>query len=115
MGWMAIIHPSHQLLNYPDYPFKMMNNSSYKYAGLPLTPLMAQELILELFTGQTLHKQEMADIVEATHAERGGNPPRSKQNPITRALTLLKKLGHAENVMIGVWKIGPDDANKIGS
>ncbi len=66
---------------------------------------MAQELILELFKGQTLHKQEMIDIVESTHIERGGNPPRSKQNPITRALTLLKEMGHAENVMQGVWSI----------
>lgn len=112
MGWMAIIHPSHQLLNYPDYSIIIMTNSSYRYAGLPLTPLMAQELILELFTGQTLHKQEMTDIVEATHAERGGNPPRSKQNPITRALTLLKEMGHAENVMIGVWRISSNVGTK---
>lgn len=66
---------------------------------------MAQELILELFAGQTLHKQEMTDIIEAEHVKRGGNPPRSKQNPMTRALTLLKEMGHAENVMKGVWKI----------
>ena len=91
-----------------------MSNNSYKYAGLPLTPLMAQELILELFKGQTLHKQEMTDIIEATHAERGGNLPRSKQNPITRALTLLKEMGLAENVMIGVWKISLNDTNKTG-
>ena len=80
-------------------------DNPYKYVGLPLTPLMAQELILELFTGQTVHKQEMTDIVEAEHLERGGNPPRSKQNPITRALTLLKEMGLAENPMQGVWSI----------
>ena len=80
-------------------------DNSYKYVGLPLTPLMAQELILELFKGQTLHKQEITDIVEGTHLERGGNPPRSRQNPITRALTLLKEMGHAENVLQGVWSI----------
>ncbi len=84
-------------------------NSSYKYIGLPLTPLMAQELILELFKGQTLHKQEMTDIVETTHIERGGNPPRSKQNPITRALTLLKEMGLAENPLQGVWYISPNN------
>lgn len=93
----------------------MMSNSSYKYAGLPLTPLMAQELILGLFKGQTLHKQEMTDIIESTHLERGGNPPRSKQNPITRALTLLKEMGLAENVMIGVWKISLNNPNETGS
>lgn len=86
----------------------MFMNSPYKYIGLPLTPLMAQELILELLTGQTIHKQEITDIVEATHLERGGNPPRSKQNPITRALTLLKEMGLAENPMQGVWFIPSD-------
>ncbi len=86
-------------------------DNPYKYVGLPLTPLMAQELILELFTGQTVHKQEMTDIVESTHLERGGNPPRSKQNPITRSLTLLKEMGLAENPMQGVWFI-PSDITK---
>ena len=86
----------------------MFMDSPYKYIGLPLTPLMAQELILELLTGQTVHKQEMTDIVEATHLERGENPPRSKQNPITRALTLLKEMGLAENPMQGVWFIPSD-------
>ena len=86
----------------------MFMSSPYKYIGLPLTPLMAQELILELLTGQTIHKQEITDIVEATHLERGGNPPRSKQNPITRALTLLKEMGLAENPMQGVWFIPSD-------
>lgn len=80
-------------------------NNPYKYIGLPLTPLMAQELILELFNGQTVHKQEMTDIVETTHLDRGGEPPRSKQNPITRSLTLLKEMELAENPMQGVWSI----------
>ena len=35
---------------------------------------MAQELILELFSGQTVEKQEMSDIVALTHLERGGHP-----------------------------------------
>ena len=83
-------------------------DNPYKYFGLPLTPLMAQELILELFAGQTIHKQEMTDIVELTHLERGGNPPRSKENPITRALTLLREMGLAENPMQGVWFIPSD-------
>ncbi len=75
----------------------MSENNAYRYIGLPLTSLMAQELILELFTGKT--------IVVLTHLERGGNPVRSKQNPITRALTLLKKAGHAENPLPGIWTI----------
>ncbi len=83
----------------------MSENNAYRYIGLPLTPLMAQELILELFAGKTVEKQELTDIVVLTHLERGGNPVRSKQNPITRALTLLKKAGHAENPLPGIWTI----------
>ncbi|RKU07431.1 hypothetical protein C6501_17680 [Candidatus Poribacteria bacterium] len=45
-------------------------NNLYKYAGLPLTPLMAQELILELFDGQTAGKEEIAGTVEETHLNR---------------------------------------------
>ena len=85
----------------------MSINISYKYANLPLTPLMAQELIIELFSGQTVEKQEMTDLVVLTHLERGGKPVRSKQNPITKALTQLKKLGYAENHIPGVWTIIP--------
>ena len=66
---------------------------------------MAQELILKLFAGKTIEKQELTDIVVLTHLERGGKPVRSKQNPITRTLTLLKKSGHAENPLPGIWTI----------
>lgn len=82
-----------------------MDKNSYKYADLPLTPLMAVELILELFAGQTVEKQELSDLVVLTHLERGGDPVRSKQDPTTRALTLLKQSGQAENPMQGVWRI----------
>ncbi len=67
---------------------------------------MAQELILELFIGQTVGKQEMINLVEITHLERGGRPVRSKQSPMTRALTLLKQTGHAENPMQCFWTNG---------
>ena len=71
-----------------------MSNSSYKYAGLPLTPLMLQELILELLKGQTLHKQEMTDIISDT--SRGGNPPRSKQTLHKQEMTDIIEATHAE-------------------
>ena len=82
-----------------------MENRTYKYVDLPLTPLMAIELILELFSGQTVEKQELSDLVVLTHLERSGDPVRSKQDPTTRALTLLKKSGKAENPLQGVWRI----------
>lgn len=82
-----------------------MDNRTYKYADYPLTPLMAVELIIELFSGQTVEKQELSDLVVLTHLERGGRPVRSKQDPTTRALTLLKQSGQAENPIRGVWTI----------
>lgn len=82
-----------------------MDNRTYKYVDLPLTPLMAVELILELCSGQTVEKQELSDLVVLTHIERGGDPVRSKQDPTTRALTLLKQSGQAENPIRGVWTI----------
>ena len=82
-----------------------MDKNSYEYVDLPLTPLMAVELIIELFSGQTVEKQELSDLVVLTHLERGGGPVRSKQDPTTRALTLLKKSGKAENPLQGVWTI----------
>ena len=92
----------------------MQNDAShkktpYKYAGFPLTPLMALELIVELFSGQTVEKQELSEIIELEHLERGGKPIRSKSNPATRALTLLKQSGRAENPLPGVWTIFAED------
>ncbi len=89
-------------------------NNPYKYVGLPLTPLMAQELILELFDGQAAGKEEIAGTVEETHLKRGGNPPRSVQHPITRALTLLKKTGLAENPIPGFWSIRSNKSEGVG-
>ena len=52
-------------------------------------------------SGQATRKEEIANVVEETHLKRGGHPPRSVQHPITRALTLLKKTGLAENPILG--------------
>lgn len=89
-------------------------NNLYKYVGLPLTPLMTQELILELFDGQTAGKEEIAGTVEETHLKRGGHPPRSVQHPITRALTLLKQTGLAENSIPGLWSIRSNKSEDVG-
>ena len=50
----------------------MVMNNQYKYSGRPLTPLIAQELIQELFEGQTVQKQEIITAIDETHLERGG-------------------------------------------
>ena len=80
-------------------------NNPYRYVGLPLIPRMAQELILELFTGQTAHRQEIIRVVDGAHRERGGQPARSILHPAGRSLSTMKKSGLAENPRYGFWSI----------
>lgn len=83
-------------------------NNSYKYAGKPLTPNMTQELIQELFAGQTVRKQEIIKAVDETHRERGGMPSRAQfHHPVTLALSKMRRYGLVENPTLGVWLIRP--------
>ena len=81
-------------------------NDQYKYVEESLTPNMAQELIQELFAGQTVQKQEIVRFVDATHQDRGGLPSKAKRgHPVTRALSKMKKVGLVENPSQGFWSI----------
>lgn len=81
-------------------------NDQYEYAERPLTPGIAQNLIIELFAGQTVQKQEIMRVVDETHRERGGLPSRARfNNPVTLALSRMKREGQAENPHQGVWFI----------
>ena len=71
-------------------------NNQYEYVEKPLTPRIAQHLILELFAGQTVQKQKMMRIVEETHRERGGLPSQAQRNnPVTLALYNMRQEGQA--------------------
>ena len=81
-------------------------NSQYEYAEKSLTPNRAQHLIIELFAGQTVQKQEIMQVVDETHLERGGQPSRARfHHPVTLALCNMKREGCAENPRQGVWFI----------
>jgi len=81
-----------------------MNNRD----GQVLMPSMAQELIIELFAGATVRKQEIVRGVDEAHTERGGQPPAAGANrPVTHALSKMKQSGLAENPERGVWVIKP--------
>ena len=80
-------------------------NNPYKYSGKPLTPKMAQELILELFTGQIHPKKDIVRKVDEVHVERGGRGAETKVHPVTNALGTLKRKGLADNVDTGIWKV----------
>lgn len=83
-------------------------NEQYEYVGKPLTPKIAQELILELLGGATVQKQEIVRAVDEAHTERGGQLPTAGANrPVTHALSKMKQSGFAENPEHGVWVIKP--------
>ncbi len=81
-----------------------MNNQE----GQVLTPSVAQELIIELFAGATVRKQEIVRAVDEAHTERGGQLPTvGADRPVTHALARMKQLEFAENPERGVWVIKP--------
>lgn len=81
-----------------------MNNGD----GQVLTSSVAQELIIELFAGATVQKQEIVRAVDAAHTERGGQLPTVGANrPVTHALSRMKQLGLAENRERGIWVMKP--------
>ena len=85
-------------------------NNQYKYSGRPLTPLIAQELIQELFEGQTVQKQEIANTVNNAHLERGGL---ASEDPVTTALSAMKVSGLAENSESDFWSIISQTEDRI--
>ena len=80
-------------------------NNEYKYVGRSLTPRIVQELIVELFAGQTVQRQEIIERVDQVHLERGGQPAQATTHPVERVLSAMKKAGFAENPRWGFWSI----------
>ena len=81
-------------------------SEQYEYKEQDLTPNMAQELIQELFAGQTVPIQQIKTRVDEVHEERGGRLLKEKVNhPATYALSRLKSLGLADNSERGLWFI----------
>lgn len=81
-----------------------MNNRD----GQVLTPSVAQELIIELFAGATVRKQEIVRAAGEAHTERGGQLPIvGADRPVTHALSKMKRSGLAENPERGIWVMKP--------
>ena len=70
-----------------------------------LVPSIAEQLILELFAGQTKELQVIKTKVEEIHKQRGGLPHTAKIHPVERALDNLKRDGKAEKPPLVYWKI----------
>ena len=70
-----------------------------------LVPSIAEQLILELFAGQTKELNEIITKVEEIHVSRGGLPHTAQYHPVERALDNLKRDGKAEKPPLVYWKI----------
>ena len=90
-----------------------MNNPD-KYSGKRLKMSMARELIVELFKGQTVPKQDIIRRVDRIHFERGGKPSENIIHPVTDALNALKrkKLANNQNPGDGIWVINGEAADE---
>jgi hypothetical protein len=82
--------------------------ANYKYFGLPLTPAIMEELILQLFDGRLQERQTIVEEVLAYHQAHGGVNAKAMDvtRSLKRALSNLKTKGLAENPTHGFWKIG---------
>ncbi len=81
-------------------------NDQYQHVQKHLTPGIAEELIKELYTGQTTHIQEIKNVVDQTHRERDGLSSRARfHHPVTLALSRMKNEGQADNPRQGYWLI----------
>ena len=96
----------------------MTKFDSDRYRGLPITPTIAKEHVLTLFTGEDwFKKQDAIKKVLEYHASLGGLPPNSNPNGLLKkALTTLRD---DDNVVeLGVdtihWRVKPDSSNLQG-
>ena len=70
----------------------------YHYKGQKLNPLIARELILELFPRRVkVKKEDIVTVVNQEHSKRGGKPGTRRMGPITAALKNLREQGLATN------------------
>ena len=95
-----------------------MDQHEYRYAGQPLTPGIAEDLILELFTGRITERQKIVDAVTRAHRDRGGLDARAKDTPrlVKKALSNMQRDGLAENPSFGQWRImGPNPGTGVAA
>ena len=88
-------------------------NNQYQYFGRHLTPSIAEALIRELFTGQTIKRQKIIESVEKEHLARGGILAKSVYHPVARVLTSMKEAGLAENTEHGSWSILSEESPPV--
>lgn len=87
-------------------------NNNYKHNGLPLQPLLAKELILEVFIGRKVERKIIISTITELHHSRGGKLEKKNYTAtFKKALQYLEKEGKAKSFAkeggpIGYWQIG---------
>lgn len=86
-----------------------MTDESSDAPGIPLTPAVFEELVLEHFTGKTIKRSDLAIKVEEIHLGAGGKPGNQPaQQQAKKALGNLAKVGAAKKAFFAHWTIvGP--------
>ena len=81
-----------------------MNNND-KYQKIPLTPSIAEEVIIELFAGKApISGKDIIKKVTMHYTSNGGLAPKDDSMSLCKeALDSLKESGHAENLHGGYW------------
>jgi hypothetical protein len=89
------------------------SNSGYEFAGIPLMPEAIRALIIELYTGKIVRRNDIVNRIPTVHAERGGTQSNASnlEASVKKALQYLKRDGLATNPGYGMWKIGSDNGS----
>ena len=79
----------------------------YQYTGVALMPTIAEKLILEMFSDQTVETQKLVTDIVNEHCNRGGLPPSAanRKNCVKWALKRMRESGTAKSVSQGYWRI----------
>jgi hypothetical protein len=79
----------------------------YRYQGLPITPSIIEELIVQHFNGKSSKRDVIVNKVLEYHIANGGVAPEAQDFPrsVKKALSNLAERGHSENRAYGIWKI----------
>ncbi|MBD2287911.1 GIY-YIG nuclease family protein [Microcystis wesenbergii FACHB-1317] len=89
--------------------------SAYQYAGIPLMPEVIRELILELYAGRIVRRNDIVTKIPEVHTKRGGVEANAAnlEASVKKALQYLKREGLATNPGYGMWKIRSADESEV--
>ncbi|MGA2553425.1 MAG: hypothetical protein ABSF20_01410 [Smithella sp.] len=84
----------------------------YKFKNLPIAPIIIETIIIELFNGKTIKRDEIINRTLDYHITNGGLPPDAQDfsRSVKKALSNMSKKGWALNRSYGYWEINKTDS-----